>query len=157
METSSNTDEKTSLETVASFLRYRDTFYQNADELIARGELRKASEMLWGAVTQSVKALAAASNVRISNHNQFFEFLRELCHELGDNHLYATFVELNDLHRNFYDEFIPKDAFQILHKKAFDFIRLIDELLRKRAEEQIRPKNRINQKRASVKPQRQKS
>lgn len=144
METSSNTDEKTGRETITGFLRYRDVLYQNAEELIVRGELRKASEMLWGAVAQSVKALAVASNVRISNHNQFFLFLQELCKELGDSYFYAAFVELNNLHRNFYDEFIPKDAFQLLHKKAFDFIRRIDEFLEKRAEEQIRPRNRIN-------------
>ena len=121
------------VDVIAGFLQQRDAYYRNAEELIGRGELRKASEMLWGAVTQSVKALAAASNIEISRHDEFFVFLRELCHELGDDYFYSTFVELNDLHRNFYDEFIPKDAFYILHKKAFDFVRNVEEFLRKKA------------------------
>ena len=135
MEMSSDISNEKPIDVIASFLRDRDNYYRNAEELIGRGELRKASEMLWGAVTQSVKALAASSNIKISTHNQFFIFLRELCHELGDDYFYSTFVELNDLHRNFYDEFIPKDAFYILHKKSFDFIRNVEEFLRKKAQE----------------------
>lgn len=135
METSSDTNERP-IDAVAAFLRDRDVYYQNAQELIARRELRKASEMLWGAVTQSVKALAAVSNTRISNHRQFFTFLRDLSHELEDDYFYSSFVELNNLHRNFYDEFIPSDAFHILHKKAFDFMKKVEEFLRARAQAQ---------------------
>ena len=135
METSSDTNERP-IDEVAAFLRDRDVYYQNAQELIARGELRKASEMLWGAVTQSIKALAAASNTRISNHRQFFTFLRDLSHELEDDYFYSSFVELNNLHRNFYDEFIPRDAFYIQHKKAFDFMKKVEEFLRARAQAQ---------------------
>lgn len=126
------------IDVIAGFLRDRDAYYRNAEEFIERGELRKASEMLWGAVTQSVKALAAASNIEISTHDRFFVFLREFCHELGDDYFYSTFVELNDLHRNFYDEFIPKDAFYILHKKAFDFVKNVEEFLRKKALEKAK-------------------
>jgi len=130
MSSHTDTDKKAS-KVIADFLRVRDRYYKNAEELIGQGELRKASEMLWGAVTQTVKALAAASNVEISNHREFFDFLRELCDELDNDYFYSSFVQLNDLHRNFYDEFIPEDAFYILHKKAFDFIRKVEEFLRK--------------------------
>ena len=37
----------------------------NAQELAAKGEHRKAAEMLWGAVTQYLKALAAAEGKEI--------------------------------------------------------------------------------------------
>ena len=129
--TSSDSNKKPYPDTIADFLRDRDHYYRNAEELIRRDELRKASEMLWGAVTQSVKALAALYSIDITNHGQFFTFLRDLCHDLGNEYFYATFAELNDLHRNFYDEFIPKETFPILHKKAFDFIKSIEDFIRK--------------------------
>ena len=138
MEMLSDLDNKTVEEAIADFLRDRDVYYKNAEKLIAQGKLRKASEMLWGAVTQSVKALAAARNIKISKHKDFFHFLREVSRELGDDYYYSSFVELNDLHRNFYDEFIPEDAFYLLHKKAFDFIKKTEELLHKIVQERVR-------------------
>jgi hypothetical protein len=61
----------------------RDQYRANADQAIAGGEYRKASELLWGAVTQQLKALAATYNIVITSHRQFFDFLRQLAAELG--------------------------------------------------------------------------
>ncbi len=135
LDTEQSQHEEQPIEVIRGFLRTRDIYYRNAQELIGRGELRKASEMLWGAVTQSVKALAAVSNVRVTTHNQFFDFLRQLCDELEDDYFFSSFIDLNNLHRNFYDECIPSDAFYIYHRRAFQFIERIEEFLREREQE----------------------
>src|SRR2546425_2279145 len=84
------------------FILTRNHYYRNAEELIGKKEFRKASEMLWGAVTQTIKALAALRGVEIRNHNEFFSINEKLSKELSDPSIYNTFAELNALHTNFY-------------------------------------------------------
>jgi len=115
---------------LAHLYQTRDEFRSNADQAIVAGELRKASELLWGAVTQQLKALAATRNVLITSHREFFDFLRQCSKELHETQLYADFVSLNALHRNFYDETIPPDAFPEFYDKAIQFIGRLDELVK---------------------------
>ena len=109
----------------------RDQYRSNADEAILAGEFRKASELLWGAVTQQLKALAATRNVVITSHREFFDFLRQLAAELQDRQLYDDFVNLNALHKNFYDETIPSDAFPGFYGRTIQFIGRLDDLTRR--------------------------
>ena len=107
---------------VKGLYQTRDQYRANAEHAIALGEYRKASELLWGAVTQQLKALAATHNIVITSHRQFFDFLRQLASELGDRPLYEDFVDLNALHKNFYDEIIPPDVFPRFYEKAIEYI-----------------------------------
>ena len=109
-------------EYVNTLYRTRDQYRANADHAILLGEYRKASELLWGAVTQQLKAFAATRNIVISSHRQFFDLLRQLAIELKDKAIYADFVELNALHKNFYDEVIPSDLFPDFYQKAIEYI-----------------------------------
>lgn len=106
----------------------RDQYRANADHAIEAGELRKASELLWGAVTQQLKALAATRQVVITSHRDFFDFLRQLASELKDESLYKDFVALNALHKNFYDETIPADVFPDYYEKSNQYIGRLDAL-----------------------------
>jgi hypothetical protein len=118
-------------EYVNSLYQTRDQYRSNAEHAIVAGEYRKASELLWGAVTQQLKALAAAHNFVITSHRQFFDFLRQLAAELKDKSIYGDFVELNSLHKNFYDEIIPSDVFPDFYNKAIQYIGRLDDLARK--------------------------
>jgi hypothetical protein len=119
------------LEYLAQLYEIRDQYRSNAEQAIAAGELRKASELLWGAITQQLKALAATYNVAISSHRQFFDFLRQLSAELRDRTIYEDFVSLNALHKNFYDETIPSDVFPGFYDKSIQFIARLDRLARR--------------------------
>jgi PaREP1/PaREP8 family protein len=119
------------LEYLERLYQTRDQYRSNAEHAVAAGEYRKASELLWGAVTQQLKALAATYNVVITSHRQFFDFLRQLAAELKDKPLYADFVELNALHKNFYDEIIPSDIFPDFYNRAIQYIGRLDDLARK--------------------------
>ncbi len=110
----------------------RDQYRSNAEKAIVAGEYRKASELLWGAVTQQLKALAATRSIVITRHGEFFDFVRQLGAELNDRELYTDFVELNALHRNFYDETIPPDVFPDFYHKAIPYIDRLDALARGR-------------------------
>ena len=50
---------------IIEFIKTRNNYYANAEKLIAQGEIRRASEMLWRAITQTVKAL---DNIKYSNN-----------------------------------------------------------------------------------------
>jgi len=117
------------------FLRMRDHYLCNAEETIKKEELRKASELLWGAITQAIKALGSASNIYIGKHGEFFDFVRDVGRETNDNELYLLFLDLNALHKNFYDETIPSQDFPIYYEKAYLFLRKMDEITRRVLEE----------------------
>jgi len=115
---------------LAHLERTRNEYLSNAQGAIAKREFRKASELLWGAVTQQIKALAATRNIVIESHRDFFNFLRQLSAELQEKQLYDEFVDLNALHKNFYDETIPADAFPRFYEQAIRFIGRLDKLTR---------------------------
>ena len=116
-----------SVNKVKEYLKARDEYYKNALEFIGKGELRKASELLWGAVAQSIKALAATRQIRIETHAKFFDFMRQVARELKDEELYKKFLLLRDLHRNFYEEIIAPQDFEIYLKETTVFIKRIEE------------------------------
>ena len=115
---------------ISVYLKMRDQYLSNAQECIGKKELRKASELLWGAVTQAIKALASTFGVSITTHNQFFEYTKEIGKETEDKEYYTLFVELNALHKNFYDELIPPESFPMFYEKALLFLKKIDNLQR---------------------------
>lgn len=115
---------------MATLYQMRDQYRANAEHAIEAGELRKASELLWGAIAQQLKALAATRNILITSHRQFFDFLRQLASEISDESLYKDFVALNALHKNFYDETIPPDVFPDYYDQSLKFIARIDQLAR---------------------------
>ena len=114
---------------VNSYIQMRDKYHTNAQKLAAEGEFRKASELLWGAVTQAIKALAAKRGHRIDNHSQFLDFVQTLAKEIEEPELYKSFLFLNDLHKNFYDETIRSADFEIYYKDAFKFMKRLQTLM----------------------------
>ena len=117
-------------EVTSRYLEMRDQYLSNAQECIGKKELRKASELLWGAVTQAIKALASTFAISITTHNQFFEYTKGISRKTGDKEYSTLFVELNALHKNFYDELIPPESFPIFYEKALLFLKKINDLQR---------------------------
>ena len=118
------------LEYLAQLYEIRDQYRSNAEQAIAAGEFRKASKLLWGAITQQLKALAATYSVAISSHREFSDFLRQLSAELHDKTVYEDFVSLNALHKNFYDDTIPSDVFPDFYDKSIQFTARLARLAR---------------------------
>ena len=70
--------------------------------------------------------------MRISKHNDFFNFIRQISEEIGNKDYNTLFLELNLLHRNFYDEEIPPDSFPMFYEKTQLFLEKTKELMRKK-------------------------
>lgn len=89
---------------LVSFSRQRDQFWANAVEAINRREPRKATELIWGAVAQQIKAVAITRGKELGRHRQFAEFVKNLSHATGDLYFLEEYTILETLHNYFYDD-----------------------------------------------------
>ncbi len=87
-----------------SFLDQAHIFLQQANDELARGDLRQASEKAWGAAAQAVKAAGEAHGWEHDSHRRLFRVVRQL-DELssGQHRLMDRFSEANRLHQGFYE------------------------------------------------------
>ncbi len=115
-----------------NYIKTRDPYYKNMKEVLAKKEHRKASELLWGAITQSIKALASLVGIRIRSHNHFRTFTRQVAKESKDSEYHELFLDLQLLHRHFYDEQFDSVDFPIYLNKANKFINKNDDLIKKK-------------------------
>ena len=126
------------------FSKYIDTrnhYYKNMEQTVNKEEYRKASELLWGAVTQSIKALASLSGIMISQHKFFRTYTRDVAREIGDIEYHELFLTLETLHRNFYDEKIDPIDFPLYLEKANKFLEKTEQLIQKKLEQLKRNTN----------------
>ena len=118
-----------------NYIQTRDHYYTNMKDVLAKKEHRKASELLWGAITQSIKALASLAEIRIRSHNHFRTFTRQVAKESKDSEYHELFLDLQLLHRHFYDEQFDPVDFPIYHKKALLFLEKNDNLIKQKIKE----------------------
>ncbi len=111
---------------VSKYLVMRDHYLSNAEDMIKKNNLRKASELLWGAITQTIKGLACLSNITIHSHNGFKTYIRDVSIQVKDKNIFLTFSYLEELHRNFYDELIANEDFPDYYKETLLFIKKLD-------------------------------
>ena len=107
-------------------LSYREQAYiflQQADEELARGDLRQASEKAWGAAAQAVKAAGEARGWEHDTHGRLFVIARRLSEEQQDSRVMRQFRRAGRLHQNFYEGKL--DADQIASALA-DVARLVE-------------------------------
>jgi len=119
-------------EIISNYIKQRDEYLQNAETFYGKHKYRKSSEMLWGAITQTIKAIAAISGIRIIKHNEFFDYIKAVSSEIENEYYYSEFLKINDLHRNFYDEFIPPDSYDTVYREALKYLEKLNELLEER-------------------------
>jgi hypothetical protein len=117
---------------IRNYLNQREIYLQNALKFHQLGRTRKSSELFWGAVTQTIKALAATSNFRIQSHAGFKKFVSEVAHETNDQSLLSTFFLMENLHRNFYDESIDQQDFDTYVDLSMDYIKKLDNLIKQK-------------------------
>ena len=78
-------------------------YFENANKFIDKGDAEKASEFLWGSLTQALKAVAANKNIWLRSHNQIRNYALALARELHDDDIRHTFIYAQSLHSNFYE------------------------------------------------------
>jgi len=92
--------------------------------------------MLWGAVSQTIKALAAISGIRLGSHPQISNYIKDLSIELQDRSLRTEFTNMDKLHVNFYDEVIDPGDFGLYMDLTGEYLKKLDKLI-----DEARPTN----------------
>ncbi|MHC1585368.1 MAG: PaREP1 family protein [Candidatus Syntropharchaeia archaeon] len=112
----------------SNYAKTRDKYLTNAEKFAGRGEFRKASELLWGAIAQEIKTVAARAGKRLGRHKDLKNFIKTLSKEVENPKLYKSFLFLETLHVNFYDEVIELSDFEVYAKEAYQFIKKLEEI-----------------------------
>lgn len=96
-----------------------------AEEELSKGELRQASEKIWGAAALATKALAyERDGRRLASHGEMWEYVGDLASEAGDEELGLLWRSATSMHVNFYEGWAPASEV----RRALDDVR---ELIRK--------------------------
>ena len=96
-----------------------------AENELARGDVRQASEKGWGAAAQMVKSIAEQRGWTHRSHAALYNAITRLVTETGDDDIRRLFDVAGNLHVNFYENW--NNAENVAAGLA-DVQRLIDKL-----------------------------
>ena len=82
---------------------------RGAEHLIKKGDYAQASEKLWGAAAEIVKAVGAKRGVDLGTHARLWEYVSNLDKENPDWNLRRDFAYAGNLHQNFYEDWLPEE------------------------------------------------
>ncbi len=77
-------------------------YLENAFHFIKQEDAEKASEFLWGAMTQALKAVAMSKDKLLKRHDDIKKYALEF-RKSGDEDIYYAFNIAQSLHSNFYE------------------------------------------------------
>lgn len=97
-------------ERVSKYQRLNGKYLMEAKELIKKRDYSQASEKLWGASVEIVKALAAKrENKTLEEHRQILEYVSKLDKEFPNMNMRRLISTARALHSNFYEDEFPAD------------------------------------------------
>ncbi len=89
-------------------------YYENAMHYIDTGDAEKASEFLWGSMSQALKAIAANKKRQaLKSENNIRSFAMDLTQELNNTDIWLAFTSAQSLHSNFYETGLLLDDVRI--------------------------------------------
>ena len=88
---------------VSKFKKQSIHYFENALHFIEADDPEKASEFLWGSVSQALKAVAASRGIELRSHKQVRDYAMEIAKNLRDDSIRHEFNSAQSLHSNFYE------------------------------------------------------
>ena len=110
------------------YLKLNLKYLKEAEEFLAKRNYPQASEKLWGAFVEAVKAVAAERGVKLGTHRSIAEFVSKIHEEQPKWGLRNVFRHAESLHINFYEDHLPEDY--VLESKGI-IERTVKEMLKK--------------------------
>lgn len=112
-----------------TYLELNGKYLREAEELISKGDYVQASEKLWGAAAEMVKAVAMKRDLKeLGEHRILFEYVSKLDKESPELNLKRLFMTARLLHTNFYEDELSADYIVGIGYK--DVIEFIDKMRR---------------------------
>jgi len=104
-----------------------------AREELEKGDLRQASEKVWGACALAVKAHALTrKGLRLESHRDLWLYKNEMAKELGD-WVRAVFRQADSMHKNFYEELATREDVEDSLKEVEKLVTAISRLIEKQS------------------------
>jgi uncharacterized protein (UPF0332 family) len=88
-------------------LKLCEKYMREAEDFLEKRDYVQASEKAWGAASQMVKALAAKEGGELRSHASLWKYVDEVAERLGDVELRHLWGRANNLHQNFYENWMP--------------------------------------------------
>ncbi|MFZ8842135.1 MAG: PaREP1 family protein [Pyrobaculum sp.] len=117
-------------ERVEMYLAASRWFWEEGMRLLEAGDVRQASEKLWNAEVQAVKAYAEATDMPHDSHRLIWAAVRRLARDNAE--VLMLFAAVEQLHINFYEGHLERDDVEHLAKKAKHIIEYVEGLLGRR-------------------------
>lgn len=111
------------------YLKLSEKYLRDSEELLAKKDYVQASGKAWGAASQIVKALAAREGREIRSHASLWEYMDELAERLGDLMLRYLWRTANNLHQNFYENWMPAGEVELAVKDVKTFVEKLKAIL----------------------------
>lgn len=92
------------------YLKLNRKYLEDAEKFLAEGDHAQASEKLWGATAEMVKAVASKRGVELKGHRDLWGFVTKLDGERPELNLLKLFHIANSLHINFYENWMTPEA-----------------------------------------------
>lgn len=90
-------------ERAREYIESASALLEQAKEELQKGDLRQASEKVWGACALAIKAHAAArKGLVLKSHADLWLYKDEVANELGE-WIRGTFLMADSMHKNFYE------------------------------------------------------
>ena len=96
--------------------------YDQAMFELDAGDLRQASEKLWGASAQALKSLAERRGWRHGSHGEFYRIIRRFRNEMDVAELRQQFAFASELHTNFYENWLDETEIRESSIHVRDFV-----------------------------------
>ncbi len=111
------------------YRRLTRKYLTNAEELLAKEDYAKASAKLWGAAAEIAKSVAANNGIRPGAHKSLTRFVAELDEEHPKLNLATGFGIADNLHINFYEDWLDPKMVLKHAEVVKDFISKMEQML----------------------------
>jgi len=91
---------------LAEYERLNGKYLREAEGLLKKKDFPQASEKLWGAAIEIVKAVAASRGVELGTHASLWSFVEKIHKEHPELNLMHEFSYAGNLHTNFYENWL---------------------------------------------------
>lgn len=95
---------------VERYLELNRKYLEEAEGFLTKGDYVQASEKLWGAAAEMVKAVASKRGLELKSHRDLWGFVTRLDNERPELNLLKLFHVANSLHVNFYENWMTPEA-----------------------------------------------
>ena len=116
------------LDRVLEYIEASKNLLKQSKEELRRGDVRQATEKVWGATALAVKAYAEwREGKRLASHSELWEYSKKLMEDLGE-WVYDAWMAANGMHTCFYEGWCTDKHVEEATKRVE---KLIDEIRRR--------------------------